>query len=419
MRRTVIVVFVMAASLAAQGPGRGPAMPQGQPAAAPPAAILEIGTALDGKGGVLHNTRILIEGGKIAAIAPDASAPGAVIYDLRGVTVLPGLIDAHVHLTRHFGPNGQAYDPRESPMQAALGATNNLWVTLQAGFTTVQSVGEPEDVTLKQYVERGITPGPDILTAINPIVGSPRVGDDGVLRAKVTMLNYQHADLVKIFASDSIRSGAGPTLTAQQLQALCGQANQLGMRTLIHAYRISVRNATEAGCTEVEHGTYATQDDLNLMAEKGTYFDPQVGLVIQNYLAHEKQFFGEGNYDAAGFASMRTALALNDKLFQMAIHTPHLRVVMGTDAVAGAFGHNADEIIARIKLGQPALDAITGATSLNAQSMRLQDRLGSLAPGLQADIIALQGDPLTDADALHRVAFVMKDGTVYKDEVIH
>lgn len=413
---TVAITFAVAVIGAwAQGRGRGLAMPQGEPAAAPPTAILEVSTALDGRGQVLHNTRILVEHGKISAIGPDLTAAGAVWYDLRGQTVMPGLIDVHVHLTRHFGPNGQADDARENPMQATLGAANNLWVTLQAGFTTVQSVAEPDDVTLKQYVAKGITPGPRILTAINPISGSPRVGNDDVLRARVEMLNYQHADLVKIFASQSIRSGAGETLTLDQLQALCGEANTLGLRTLVHAYRGSVHNATIAGCTEVEHGTYSTQPDLDLMAARGTYFDPQVGLVIQNYIAHQKQFFGSGNYDASGFAAMRTALAINKKLFQDAIHTPHLKVVMGTDSVAGAFGHQAEEIIARIEAGQPALDAIDAATALNAESLRLGSEIGSLAPGLDADIIAVSGDPLTDAAALRNVSFVMKGGTVYKD----
>jgi imidazolonepropionase-like amidohydrolase len=199
------------------------------------------------------------------------------------------------------------------------------------------------------------------------------------------------------------------------LQALCGEANQLGLRTLVHAYRGSVRNATLAGCTEVEHGTFATQDDLNLMAQKGTYFDPQVGLVIQNYLRFQKQFMGEGNYDAAGFAAMRDALELNKKLFQMAIHTPGLKIVTGTDAVAGAFGHNADEIIARIEDGQPAMDAITSATSLNAESLRLDKQIGSIAPGLDADLIVVNGNPLTDPAALRQVALVMKGGTVYTD----
>jgi imidazolonepropionase-like amidohydrolase len=412
----VAIAFSLAVGLPAQG-GRAVAMPQGQPAAAPPTAVIEAARAIDGRGHELHNVRVVVENGKISAVGADVAIPaGAVIYKLgEGETLLPGLIDVHVHLTRHFGPNGQAYDPRETPEQATLGAANNMWVTLLAGFTTVQSVGDPSDVLFRTYEQRGITPGPRVLTAINPIVGSPRVGSDDLLRARVQILASQHADLVKIFASDSIRSGAGPTLTLDQLQALCGEANQLGLRTLVHAYRGSVRNATLAGCTEVEHGTFATQDDLNLMAQKGTYFDPQVGLVIQNYLRFQKQFMGEGNYDAAGFAAMRDALELNKKLFQMAIHTPGLKIVMGTDAVAGAFGHNADEIIARIEDGQPAMDAITSATSLNAESLRLEKQIGSIAPGLDADLIVVNGNPLTDPATLRQVAFVMKGGTVYKD----
>lgn len=410
------LAFSLAVGLAAQG-GRAVAMPQGQPAAAPPPAVIEAARAIDGRGHELHNVRVVVENGKISAVGADVAIPaGAVVYKLgEGETLLPGLIDVHVHLTRHFGPNGQAYDPRETPEQATLGAANNMWVTLLAGFTTVQSVGDPSDVLFRTYEQRGITPGPRVLTAINPIVGSPRVGSDDLLRARVQILASQHADLVKIFASDSIRSGAGPTLSLDQLQALCGEANQLGLRTLVHAYRGSVRNATLAGCTEVEHGTFATQDDLNLMAQKGTYFDPQVGLVIQNYLRFQKQFMGEGNYDAAGFAAMRDALELNKKLFQMAIHTPGLKIVTGTDAVAGAFGHNADEIIARIEDGQPAMDAITSATSLNAESLRLEKQIGSIAPGLDADLIVVNGNPLTAPATLRQVAFVMKGGTVYTD----
>lgn len=411
-----LLVLAAAGVLAsAQAPGPRPvAMPQGQPAPAPPTAILEAGAVITGAGDVLHNTRILVQNGTISAIDPNLSVPGALVYDLRGATVMPGLIDVHEHLTRHFGPNGNASDPRETPLQSALGAVNNLWVTLQAGFTTVQSVGEPEDQMLAQYVREGITPGPRILTSYQDIYGSPAIGDADVLRARVIMLNYEKADLVKIFASDSIRDGANPILTLDQLQTLCGEARQLGLRTLVHAYRGSVRNATLAGCTEIEHGDYAGQADLDLMAQKGTYFDPQVGLVIQNYIAHQKQFFGNGDYDQAGFERMRQAIAINNKLFQDAIHTPRLKVVMGTDAVAGAFGHQADEIIARIKLGQSALEAIDAATSLNAESLNMGKQIGTLAPGYAADIIAVDGDPLTDPSALAQVNFVMKAGTVYK-----
>jgi imidazolonepropionase-like amidohydrolase len=378
--------------------------------------LIEAGTVLDGKGNVLHNTRLLIEKGKIISVGPSISAPSdAVIYDLRDATVLPGLIDVHVHITYNFGVTGRYNDTRETPEQRDLIYQRSLWEMLMGGFTTVQSVGAPEDATLRDYVKRDWIPGPRILTALDPIFGSPQVGSDDVLRAKTVLLQYQHADLVKIFASQSIRDGAGETLSLDQLQAICGEANKLGMRTLVHAYRGSVRNATLAGCTEIEHGTYATPDDLKLMAEKGTYFDPQVGLVIQNYLAHIPQFNGAGNLNAQGFEYMRQALAVNDKLFQDAIHTPGLKVVMGTDAVAGGHGRQVEEILARIKLGQSPMEALISATSLNAESLRMSNQIGSIAPGLDADIIAVNDDPLTDPTTLRSIAFVMKGGVVYKD----
>lgn len=398
-------------------PPRPPvAMPQGQPAPAPQESIIEAGELLTGQGQALHNTRILIKDGKIAAIGPTLTAPGAVIYDLRKATVMPGLIDVHVHLLRHFGPNGNAEDPRETPTQFALGVVNNLWVTLMAGFTTVQSVGDPQDEVFREYVQQGIIPGPRILTSYHDIYGSPKVGDDDVLRAKVDMLKYEHADLVKIFASNSIRDGGTEILTLHQLQVLCGEANRVGLRTLVHAYNGSVHNATEAGCTEVEHGTGGTQADIDFLAKKGTYFDPQVGLVVQNYVRFKEKFFGSGDYDASGFARMQASIKTDERLFNEARHAG-VKLVMGTDAVAGGFGHQADEIIGRINIGQPAMDAIDDATSVNAESLRLGKEIGSVAPGYDADIIAVEGDPLTDAARLRQVAFVMKGGSVYKDTV--
>ncbi|HEX5461085.1 MAG TPA: amidohydrolase family protein [Steroidobacteraceae bacterium] len=392
------------------------AMPQGQPAAAPPESLIEAGELLTGRGQELHNTRILVKDGKIVAVGPNLTAPGAVVYDLHNATVMPGLIDVHVHLLRHFGPNGKAQDGRETQTQFALGVVNNLWVTLMAGFTTVQSVGDPQDEVFREYVKEGIVPGPRILTSYHDIYGSPRVGDDDVLRSKVDLLKYEHADLVKIFASDSIRDGGRPILTLHQLQVLCGEANRVGLRTLVHAYNGSVHNAIVAGCTEVEHGTGGTQADMELMAKKGTYYDPQMGLVVQNYVRFKQQFSGNGDYNAAGFTRMEAQPAINGRLFNEA-RRAGVKVVMGTDAVAGAFGHQADEIIARVKLGQPVMDAIDDATSVNAESLRLGKEIGSVASGYDADIIAVDGDPLSDATRLRQVSFVMKAGTVYKNTV--
>lgn len=393
------------------------AMPQGQPEAPAPASVIEAGRLLTGRGQELHDTRILVKDGRIAAVGPNLTAPGAVVYDLRNATVMPGLIDVHEHLVGHFGPHGKTLDPGETPTQFTLAVVSNLWVTLMAGFTTVQSVGEPQDAVFRAYVQEGIVPGPRILTSYHDILGSPRVGDDDVLRAKIDLLKYEHADLVKIFASSSVRSGLHDTLTLHQLQVLCGEANRIGIRTLVHAYSGAVHNAIVAGCTEVEHGIYGTQADLDLMASRGTYFDPQVGLVLQNYMRFYDRSFGNGDRKAADIAQMTALLKSNERLFREALHTHGLKIVVGTDAVAGAFGHQADEIIARIELGQPAMDAIDDATSVNAESLRLGSRIGSIAPGYEADIIAVHGNPLADAASLRRVSFVMKGGTVYRDTV--
>ena len=416
-----LLLLLSGATLTAFGQEEGPlepvAMPQGQPAAAPPDALIEAGKVLTGRGQELRDTRILVKDGKIVAIGRNLTAPDAVIYDLRNATVMPGLIDVHEHLTGHFGPNGKTSDPRETPAQSALGVVNNLWVTLMAGFTTVQSVGEPEDEVYREYVDEGIIPGPRILTSYHDIYGSPEVGDDDVLRAKIDMLKHDQADLVKIFASSSVRSGLHDTLTLHQLQVLCGEANRIGIRTLVHAYAGAIHNTIVAGCTEVEHGIYGTQADLDLMASRGTYFDPQVGVVLQNYMRFYDTMFGRGGDKAAAMKQLTDLLKSNELLFQKAIHTRGLKILVGTDAVAGAFGHQADELIARIELGQPAMDAIDDATSLNAESLRLGSRIGSIAAGYDADIIAVPGDPLTDAASLRQVSFVMRGGTVYKDTV--
>ena len=376
--------------------------------------VIAASVVLDGQGHILKETRIVVENGKIARIDPQA---GPVTYDLRGLTVLPGLIDCHVHITYHFGPNGRAEDKQETPQQAALASESNAWLTLMGGFTTVQSVGSPEDKPLRDLVNRGDVPGPRILTAYRPLFGrGVETGTPGQIRAYIDKVKADGADLIKIFASQSIRDGGGPTLSQEQLNAACDEAKKLGLRTLVHAYRDSVRMTTLAGCTEVEHGTFATDDDLRLMAQHGTYFDPQVGLVIQNYLDNASRYLGIGNYTESGFEQMKQALPLDADLFHRALKTPDLKIVFGTDAVAGAHGRNAEELIDRVRDGgQDPIAALVSANSLAAESLNLQNEIGSIAPGFQADIIALDGNPLDDITAVRRVAFVMKGGVVYKN----
>jgi imidazolonepropionase-like amidohydrolase len=377
--------------------------------------VIAASTVLDGKGRILRDTRIVVEGSKIVAIGPEVGGP--VDYDLRGLTVLPGWIDAHVHITWIFGKDGKNAGTEGTTQADAYQAASNAWVTLMAGFTTVQSVGSPHDIPLRDAIAKGILPGPRILTANEPLEGrGEATGTPDEIRAYVRKQKQAGADLIKIFASESIRTGGGMTLSQEQLNAACDEAKKQGLRTLVHAYKGAVRAATLAGCTEVEHGTLATDDDLKLMAEKGTYLDPQAGLVIENYLQNKEKYLGTEGYTAEGFAAMEKILPMDHEIVRQAAKTPGLKMVFGTDAVAGAHGRNAEEFIDRVRdCGVDPMAAMVSANSLGAEALGLADQIGSIAPGLQADIIALDGDPLKDISAVRRVVFVMKGGVVYKN----
>jgi imidazolonepropionase-like amidohydrolase len=374
--------------------------------------VIDATRILDGRGGELGATRIVVEGDRISRLDPKAQG---IRYDLRSYTVLPGWIDTHVHLGSHFNKHGRIATEQESAEEASLGAAANAWVTLMAGFTTVQSVGERSDLILRDAIARGL-PGPRVLTSLDPIYGrGDSTGSPDALRALVRDRAAAGADLIKIFASKSMRVGAGPTLTESQLRVLCDEAKALGLRAMVHAYRSSVRDAAAAGCHQVEHATYATAEDLRVAAEHGTYFSPQVGIVIQNYLEHKARYLGVGNYTEEGFAIMARDLPLDFQICRQAIATPGLKTVFSTDATAGAHGRNAEEFIVRVKeCGQSPMAALVSANSVAAQSLGLGDRLGSIAPGYLADIIALDGDPVRDPTAVRRVVFVMKAGVVYK-----
>jgi imidazolonepropionase-like amidohydrolase len=379
--------------------------------------VLRAGTLLDGKGHALQNALIVVQDGKIIRVdanARDQRVAGAAFYDLTRMTVMPGWIDLHDHVTWHFGPNGRIEDKSETPSQAALAAAGNAYATLMAGFTTIQSVGSPEDKELRASIQSGAIPGPRLLTSLEPIE-DPKLTPEQI-RETVRKLKADGADLVKIFASRSIRQGGTRTLSNEQLQAACSEAKAQGLRTLVHAYRDAVRAAANAGCTEVEHGTYATQEDLDAMAQHGTFFDPQIGLVIHNYLDNKQKFLGVGTYTEEGFAKMQEVLPVIAEMFKHALATKNLKIVFGTDAVAGAHGRNAEEFIYRVQAGEDPMDALVAANARAAESLNMQEEIGTIAPGMQADIIAVDGDPVKDITAVRRVVFVMKGGKVYRNE---
>ena len=377
--------------------------------------VIAASLVLDGKGGVLHDSRIVVEDSKIVAIDPQALP---VDYDLRGLTVLPGWIDAHVHIAWSFGKDGKNGSPGGAPEEVAYQVASNAWVTLMAGFTTVQSVGSLADLPLRDAIRKGLLPGPRILTAVEVLTGrGEQTGTPDEIRAFVRKQKEEGADLIKIFANYSVRRPE-MMISEEQLNAACDEARKQGLRTLVHAHKDAVRAATLAGCTEIEHGVLATDDDLKLMAEKGTYLDPQAGLVWENYLANRERFVGTPGFPNSleGFAGMQSLIPIYHEFMRRAMKIQGLKIVFGTDALAGAHGRNAEEFIDRVRdVGIDPMEAMVSANSLGARALGMADQIGSIAPGLQADIIALDGDPLKDIAAVRRVVFVMKGGIVYKN----
>ena len=361
----------------------------------------------------------MVSGGKIVRVAPRGDVPtGARLVDLGDRTLLPGLIDVHTHPAWYFNRQGRLHTPRDgdSQTQIILAEAANAYRTLLAGFTTIQSVGDGRDADVRDWIATQGLPGPRILTSLEPIADE-RLSPDS-LRALVRARRADGADLIKIFASASIRDGGRQTLSDAQLRALCDEARAVGLRSVVHAQSDeSVRAATLAGCTQVEHGIFVKQPSLELMAARGTYFDPQCALVLRNYLENRPKYDGIGNYNRAGFAAMERALPLTTAATRSALATHDLKVLYGTDAVAGAEGRNAEDLVCRVQeAGEAPMHAIVAATSLNAEALGLGDSLGVLAPGYSADIIATDGDPSQDISAVRRVSFVMKGGRVVRDD---
>jgi imidazolonepropionase-like amidohydrolase len=390
--------------------------PANPPSALNGTVVLHTSKLLDGKGGTMTNADIVVADGKIQSIGPAGAVPrGAREIDLRGKTVLPGLIDVHAHITWYFNRKGRYHTngDGDTPIQSILAAAANAYATLMAGFTTIQSPGSPEDADLRDWIATQGLPGPRILTSLTPL----QRGTPDQLRSIVRQRKEQGADFIKIFASASIRDGGKQSMSDEQLAAACGEAKAQGLRTLVHAHSAeSVRASVNAGCTQVEHGIFVTQAELDLMAQKNVYFDPQCSLVFRNYLDNRAKYDGIGNYNAEGFAAMERAIPLAAQDFRMALATKGLKILYGTDAVAGAHGRNGEDLICRVNsAGEAPMHAIVSATSLNAESLHLGDKIGAIAPGMEADIIATDGDPTADITAVRRVSFVMKGGKVFRN----
>ena len=376
------------------------------------AIVLTADRVLDGRGGVLEGHGVVVRDGRIVAVAPAAGLPAGERHDFPGGTILPGLIDTHVHLGWHFGEDGKLARG-SAPETEAMHAVENGIRMLEAGFTTVQSLGAPVDGPVRDAVNRGVVPGPRIITTLGQL--SARTGGADELVAEVNRLADAGADAIKIFASESIRVGGGPTLSQEELDAACGAANGRGLRTLVHAHGpVSATRASRAGCTTIEHGALLDQETLDVLAANGTFYDPNIYLIFQNYFENKDRYLGIGNYTEEGFAAMESGMVRAMETFGMALATDGLKIVFGTDAVAGAHGQNAREAVARVEPGgQDPADVVVGLTSLAAESLGLGDEIGTVAEGFAADLVVVDGNPATDIGALHQVRLVMKDGRIH------
>ena len=408
-----------------------------QAAPAPSRTIVRAGKLLDVRiGKTLTNQAIVIEDGKIVSIGPDSGATADAnvkVIDLSSKTVLPGLIDAHTHLT--FNPRF-GYDTLaiSVPREALIGA-KNARVTLLAGFTSVRNVGANafSDVALRDAINAGDVPGPRI-DASGPALGitgghcdnnllpyeyhATEIGvADGVenVQHKVREVIKYGADVIKVCATGGVLSlGDDPQhsqYTQAELAAIVADAHRLGRKVAAHAHGAEgIRWAAEAGIDSIEHGSYIDDAAIAAMKQHGTYLVPT--LYLGDWFLENAPKTG---VPPQMLAKAQAVLPAARKNIAHAFASG-VKVGFGTDAAVYPHGLNAREFAVMVKLGLTPLQSIQAATVNDADLLGWSDKVGVIEPNHYADIIAVDGDPLQDVTTLERVKFVMKGGVVYKNE---
>jgi imidazolonepropionase-like amidohydrolase len=396
--------------------------------------VIHAGRLLDVKTGKsLANQTIVIQGDKIASVGSDARVPaGAQAIDLPNATVLPGLIDAHTHLTMttNFGYSQLAISiPRE-----ALNGARNARVTLEAGFTTVRNVGASgfTDVALRDAINAGDVPGPRMLVSgpalsitgghcdENLLPFEWHIQADGVadgveaVQHRTREIIKYGADLIKICATGGVLShGDNPQasqFTLEEMKAIVADAHRLGRKVAAHAHGAQgILWASEAGVDSIEHGSYIDDAAIAEMKKNGTYLVPTLYLADW-FLANAERIGTPPELIAKGREVMPAARKNVAHAFAAGV-----RVGFGTDAAVYPHGLNAHEFAVMVKLGLTPLQAIQAATINDADLLGWSDRVGTIEPGKWADIVAFDGDPLADVTTLERVKFVMKGGEVVKN----
>ena len=404
--------------------------------------LIHAGRVLDAVGErVLTERTVVVREQRIVAIEPGYRAPAAPsdqVIDLRGSTLLPGLMDMHVHLTSQFSRSSEVDRFREDATDVAIDGVMFAQRTLLAGFTTVRDLGDSfrASIALRDAIEAGKVPGPRIFAAGKSIATTgghadptngwaehlggrpgPREGVvNGPLQAveAVRQRYKEGSDLIKVTATGGVlslaRNGQNPQFTEEELRAIVATARDYGFKVAAHAHGAEgMKRAIRAGVDSIEHGTYMDDEAIALMKQKGTYYVPTVVAGVWVYeRSQEPGFFPE---------VVRPKAATIGPLIQATFGRAWragVRILFGTDTGVSAHGTNAREFRYMVEAGMPPLEAIRAATSVPARFLGIDDQLGSVQVGKLADLVAVPGDPLADITAMERLHFVMKGGVIHR-----
>lgn len=406
--------------------------------------IVHAGTLLDRPGQApRHNASLIIRGGKVEAVrdgfVPASEVPGARVIDLSTKYVLPGLIDTHVHLSSdRAGVEGQLSGVTDSPASFAYEAAWNARKTLDAGFTTVRNLGDSDGVTLalRDAVAMGRVAGPRIIDAGASISTTAGHMDDSLgfkddlydtfdhsnlcdgtesCRQAVRKQIGRGVDVIKIATTGGVNSrlgsGIGIQMFDDEAEALISTAHLYGKKVAVHAHGADgIKLALRHGADSIEHGTVMDEEIIRLFLKTGAYYVPTLS-TVNGYI--ERLAKDPNAYSPAVKAKIDWRLKVTGESVRLC-YPRGVKIAFGTDAGVSKHGRNADEFEAMVKYGMSPMAAIVAATVNAADLLGLSNLIGTLEPGKQADLIAVDGDPLTDVTVLKKVGFVMKGGVVYK-----